>query len=78
MKPEIRAAADKELSPDTHLRVQPASRRRDEYIITSSAFEGQRGCFARDQSGAVVGVDLAGRLLNRLPMAPTISQTTRA
>jgi hypothetical protein len=31
----------------------------------------QRGCFARDQSGAVVGVGVAGRLFNRLPTVPT-------
>jgi CubicO group peptidase (beta-lactamase class C family) len=34
---------------------------RDEYIITSGAFKGQRGLFTRNESGAVVGVDLAGR-----------------
>jgi hypothetical protein len=39
----------------------------DEYIITSGALTGQRGFFTRDETGAVVGVDLAGRLLNRVP-----------
>jgi hypothetical protein len=38
----------------------------DEYIITSGAFKGQRGFFSRDASRAVVGVDLAGRLFNRV------------
>lgn len=38
----------------------------DEYIITSGALKGQRGFFTRDDSGAVVGVDLAGRLFRRL------------
>ena len=30
------------------------------------ALKGQRGFFTRDDSGAVVGVDLAGRLFTRL------------
>ena len=38
----------------------------DEYIVTSGALKGQRGFFTRDDSGAVVGADLAGRLFNRL------------
>ena len=41
----------------------------DEYILTSGAFKGQRGFFTRDESDAVVGVDLAGRLFNRVPAA---------
>jgi hypothetical protein len=41
----------------------------DEYIITSGAFKGQRGFFTRDETGAVVGVDLAGRLFKRVPTA---------
>lgn len=70
MKPEIRAAADKELPPDHapfDLGLLPGDA--DEYIITSGAFKGQRGFFTRDESGAVVGVDLAGRLFNRGPTA---------
>jgi hypothetical protein len=31
--------------------------------------KGLRGFFTRDQRGAVVGVDLAGRLFNRVPAA---------
>jgi hypothetical protein len=38
----------------------------DEHIITSAAFKGQRGFFTRDESGAAVGVDLAGRLFSRV------------
>ena len=34
----------------------------DEYIVTSGGCTGQRGFFTRDASGAVTGVDLAGRL----------------
>jgi hypothetical protein len=41
----------------------------DEYIITGGAFKGQCGFFTRDQRGAVVGVDPAGRLFNRVPTA---------
>jgi CubicO group peptidase (beta-lactamase class C family) len=67
IKPEIRAAADKELPPDYapfDFGLLPGSS--DEYIITSGALKGQRGFFTRDQSGAVVGVDLAGRLASRV------------
>jgi hypothetical protein len=38
---------------------------RDEYIITRGTYAGQRGFFTRDASGAVVGVDLAGREASR-------------
>lgn len=70
IKPEIRAAADKELPPDHapfDFGLLPGDA--DEYIITSGAFKGQRGFFTRDETGAVVGVDLAGRLFNRVPTA---------
>ncbi len=67
IKPEIRAAAEKAPPPDP----EPADfgllpGNKDEYIITSGALKGQRGFFTRDQSGAVVGVDLAGRLASRV------------
>jgi CubicO group peptidase (beta-lactamase class C family) len=67
IKPEIRAAADKELPPDiepSDFGLLPGDA--DEYIITSGALTGQRGFFTRDQRGAVVGVDLAGRLYQRV------------
>ena len=38
----------------------------DEYIVTSGGLKGQRGFFTRDAAGAVVGIDLAGRLATRL------------
>jgi CubicO group peptidase (beta-lactamase class C family) len=69
MKPEIRAAADKELPPDyppATIGLLPGGT--DEYIITNGAMQGLRGYFTRDQSGAVVGVDLASRLFNRVPI----------
>jgi CubicO group peptidase (beta-lactamase class C family) len=68
IKPEIRAAADTELPPD----LPPADAGLlpgDEYILTSGGLKGQRGFFSRDESGAVVGVDMAGRLFKRVPTA---------
>lgn len=67
IKPEIRAAAKTELPPD----IEPADigllpGDTDEYIVINSAFKGQRGFFTRDKSGAVVGVDMAGRLFSRV------------
>ena len=41
------------------------------YIITTGAFNGQRGVFTRNVDGAVVGVDLAGRLFRRLSSSPS-------
>jgi hypothetical protein len=70
IKPEIRAAADKELPPGyppTEIGLLPGDA--DEYIITNGGMRGARGFFTRDQRGAVVGVDLAGRLFNRVPTA---------
>ncbi len=67
IKPEIRAAAEKEPPPDPEpadFGLLPGSS--DEYIITSGEFKGHRGFFTRDTSGAVVGVDLGGRLFSRV------------
>jgi hypothetical protein len=65
IRPEIRAAADKEPPPDPapfEVGLLP----RDEYIVTSGEYAGQRGFFTRDASGTVTGVDLAGRLASRV------------
>jgi CubicO group peptidase (beta-lactamase class C family) len=70
IKPEIRAAADTEVPPDHapfDFGLLPGDG--DEYIITGGAFQGQRGFFTRDETGAVVGVDLAGRLFSRVAPA---------
>ena len=70
LKPEIRAAADKEPPPDYapfDFGLLPGDA--DEYIITGGGLQGQRGFFTRDDTGAVVGVDLAGRLFRRVPAA---------
>ena len=68
LKPEVRAVLDTDPGPDPapcDLGLLP----RDEYILTSGEFKGLRGFFTRDESGAVIGVDLAGRLFKRIPTA---------
>jgi CubicO group peptidase (beta-lactamase class C family) len=68
IKPEIRAAADKELPPGyppADLGLLPGDG--DEYILVNGGMPGQRGFFTRDEKGIVVGVDLAGRMFNRVP-----------
>jgi len=70
IKPEIRAAATTELPPGyppADIGLLPGDG--DEYILTNGGMPGQRGFFTRDESGVVVGVDLAGRLFNRVPTA---------
>jgi hypothetical protein len=70
IKQEIRAAADSEMPPNlppAGLGLLPGNA--DDYIITSGGLTGQRGFFTRDGDGAVVGLDLAGRLFNRVTMA---------
>jgi hypothetical protein len=65
IKPEIRAAADKEPPPDPapfEVGLLP----RDEYIVTGGQYASQRGFFTRDANGEVTGVDLAGRLASRV------------
>ncbi len=65
LKPEIRAAANTDIPdyPPADIGLLPGDG--DEYIITSGGLKGQRGFFTRSKSGAVVGVDLAGRLYSR-------------
>lgn len=68
IKPEIRAAAKNEPPPDiapADIGLLPGGV--DEYIVTSGGLKGQRGFFTRDETGSIVGVDLAGRLFNRVP-----------
>ncbi|WP_433600480.1 serine hydrolase domain-containing protein [Nocardia sp. CA-135953] len=67
IKPEIRAAADTEMPPDLPpavLGLLPGDA--DEYIVTDGGLQGQRGFFTRDESGALTGIDLAGRLFARV------------
>lgn len=66
IKPEIRAATTKQLPPDyapADIGLLPGEG--DEYVVTSGGLKGQRGFFSRAENGAVVGVDLAGRLFKR-------------
>jgi CubicO group peptidase (beta-lactamase class C family) len=68
LKPEVRAALDTDPGPDyppAAIGLLPGAG--DEYVITSGGLQGQRGFFTRDARGAVVGVDLAGRLFTRVP-----------
>ncbi|KAA2262402.1 beta-lactamase family protein [Solihabitans fulvus] len=70
IKPEIRAASDTEMPsdyPPAAMGLLPGDG--DEYIVTEGGMTGQRGFFTRDDSGAIVGVDLAGRLFTRVPTA---------
>jgi CubicO group peptidase (beta-lactamase class C family) len=69
IKPEIRQASDSDMSPDYPAAAIGFLPGEDEYIITEGGLKGQRGFFTRDESGSVVGVDLAGRLFNRVPDA---------
>ncbi|UUU29835.1 beta-lactamase family protein [Streptomyces sp. CA-210063] len=71
IKPEIREASDEEMPPG----YPPAAigfltHDGDEYIVTEGGLKGQRGYFSRDDNGAVIGVDLAGRLFNRVTQTP--------
>jgi hypothetical protein len=66
IRPEIRAGAKTELPPDAEsadMGLLPGDK--NEYIITNGAYKGLRGFFTRNESGKVVGVDLAGRLFKR-------------
>ncbi|MEU7723828.1 serine hydrolase domain-containing protein [Streptomyces sp. NPDC040724] len=70
IKPEIREAADFEMPAD----YEPAAMGLlpgdgDEFIVTAGGLQGQRGFFSRDASGAVVGIDLGGRMFNLVPAA---------
>jgi len=67
LKPEVRAALDTDPGPDHAPAEFGLLGGADEYIITSGALKGLRGFFTRDKSAAVVGIDIAGRLFNRVP-----------
>jgi CubicO group peptidase (beta-lactamase class C family) len=72
LKPKVRAALDIDPGPDyppADIGLLPGDG--DEYIVTEGGLTGLRGFFSRDEGGAVVGVDVAGRLFSRVP---TISE----
>jgi len=67
LKPEVRAALDTDPGPDyppAGIGLLPGSE--DAYVITDGGLKGARGFFTRDESGAIIGVDLAGRVFNRI------------
>jgi len=67
IKPEVRAASDVELPadvPPAGLGLLPGAG--DEFIITGGALQGLRGYFQRDERGAIVAADLAGRVHTRV------------
>ncbi|MEZ0108193.1 CubicO group peptidase (beta-lactamase class C family) [Catenulispora sp. EB89] len=67
IKPEIRAASDTEMPQDYPAAAMGfLAEDGDDYIITDGGLKGQRGLFTRDESGAVVGIDIAGRLFGRV------------
>jgi CubicO group peptidase (beta-lactamase class C family) len=67
IKPEIRAAADTQLPPDhAPFDLGLLAGDADEYVITGGALNGQRGFFTRGDGGAILGVDLGGRLYKRI------------
>ncbi|MEV6395430.1 serine hydrolase domain-containing protein [Streptomyces sp. NPDC051907] len=69
IKPEIREAADFEMPADHEPAAMGLLPAKDEFIVTAGGLKGQRGFFSREVSGAVVGIDLGGRVFNRVPAA---------
>jgi CubicO group peptidase (beta-lactamase class C family) len=70
IKPEVREASDIEMPPDlppAEVGLLPGDA--DEFIVTEGGMKGMRGFFTRDDSGAVVGLDIAGRIYRRAPSA---------
>jgi hypothetical protein len=57
------------VSRTTVYRTSNATSPSRQYIITEGGMKGLRGFFTRVDSGAVVGVDLAGRLFTRVSTA---------
>ncbi|WP_034265256.1 serine hydrolase domain-containing protein [Actinospica robiniae] len=66
IKAELRAGSAKELPADyPPFEFGLLAADGDDYIVTTGAFAGQRGFFSRDEHGAIVGCDLAGRMFTR-------------
>ena len=66
IKPEVRAASDKELPadyPPAEMGLLPGDK--DEYVVLGGGMKGQRGFFTRDEKGAITEIDIAGRSLKR-------------
>ncbi|MFD7326489.1 serine hydrolase domain-containing protein [Streptomyces sp. NPDC059875] len=69
IKPELREAADFEMPADYEPAAMGLLPADDEFVVTAGGLQGQRGFFSRDTSGAVAGIDLGGRLFNRVSTA---------
>jgi CubicO group peptidase (beta-lactamase class C family) len=70
IKPEVRAGLETDPGPDyppVGIGLLPGDG--DEYIVIDGGLKGLRGFFTRDKTGVVVGIDLAGRLFNRIQEA---------
>ncbi|WP_169739949.1 hypothetical protein [Actinospica robiniae] len=66
VRPEIRASSEIELPadlPPALMGLLPGET--GEFIITEGGLANQRGIFTRDQSGAIIAADLAGRTFAR-------------
>jgi CubicO group peptidase (beta-lactamase class C family) len=62
IKPEVRTASENELPadyPPATMGLLPGDK--DEYVVTAGGMKGQRGFFARDENGAIKGLDIGGR-----------------
>ena len=67
IKPEVRAASDKELPadyPPAEMGLLPGDK--DEYVVLGGGMKSQRGFFTRDESGTITGIDIAGRPFTRM------------
>jgi CubicO group peptidase (beta-lactamase class C family) len=67
IKPEVRASSEADMPQDypaAEFGFLPGDG--DDYIITGGGLAGQRGYFSRDAEGAVIGIDLAGRMFRRV------------
>lgn len=62
IKPEVRAASEKELPADyspATMGLLPGDK--DEFIVTAGGMKGQRGYFIRNEQGVITGLDIGGR-----------------
>ena len=76
LKPEIRTASQVEMPAD-YDPFDFGLLAGDEYIVTSGALKGQRGFFTRDDSGAIVGADLAGKLFTRRSLTGVLTDQSK-
>ncbi|GLZ76609.1 penicillin-binding protein [Actinorhabdospora filicis] len=67
IKAEVRATSTDEMPPDIDAApMGMLDAESDEFIVVDGGLKGQRGVFHRDASGAITGLDLAGRLFARV------------